>query len=178
MPASPGPTDFGGKLDVPFVAGSLYGLRAFGIEDDGLHSVSMRDYLWKPGEMVASCYHTFDYWDANYFDAQPKRHQVASGRCRCGFYSYHQVPEAKSYHPEDGIMGVIEAYGHVTLGNKGMRSEKARIVGLVVPRNIFGRVLHGRHKAALARFPEVRTFLTVPGAARAFGVFGKPQVLS
>lgn len=46
--------------------------------------------------------------------------------CQCGFWAYDEA----SFAAQGEIVGVIDAYGKTTIGTKGFRAEKARIVGL------------------------------------------------
>lgn len=58
-------------------------------------------------------------------------HTVPTGHrfdpaCQCGFWAYDEA----GFTPHGSVVGVIEGYGKVTVGTKGFRAEKARIVGL------------------------------------------------
>jgi hypothetical protein len=58
-------------------------------------------------------------------------HTVASAHrfdpsCQCGFWAYDEA----SFTAQGEIVGVIDAYGKTTIGTKGFRAEKARILGL------------------------------------------------
>lgn len=58
-------------------------------------------------------------------------HLVASGHrfdseCQCGFWAYDEG----SFTPHGKVIGVIEGYGKTTIGTKGFRAEKAKIVAL------------------------------------------------
>lgn len=46
--------------------------------------------------------------------------------CECGFWAYDEA----GFTPQGEIVGVIDAYGKTTIGTKGFRAEKARIVAL------------------------------------------------
>lgn len=46
--------------------------------------------------------------------------------CECGFWAYDE----DGFTAHGPVTGVIEAYGKVTIGTKGFRAEKARIVAL------------------------------------------------
>lgn len=166
--------DFTSEKDVHLVPGSLFGLRAFSVSFSSLSrsTVLLRSPVqgdnWTPGENVADCSFR-GFWDG---------HTPGQADCSCGMYSYFNLRSARTYFPETspGIMAVIEAYGRVTLGNKGMRSEKARIVGLVTPKTLTGKLRHPLHAQVLEQFPDVRTFRTVRGAANAFGIHGRPKI--
>lgn len=169
------------KQDVQLVAGSIYGLRAFGFATNHktgklvLRSPSNYSPEWQAGEMVAKCSYAY-LWES-------KGHRPGQANCSCGFYSYYRMGPAKTYLPArdslnsvNGLLGVIEAYGRVTIGDRGMRSEKARIVGLVVPRKITGKLRDPEVQQILDQFPEVRQFRTLVGATLAFGINGRPKI--
>ena len=46
--------------------------------------------------------------------------------CSCGFWAYDEA----SFTAQGEIVGVIDAYGKTTIGTKGFRAEKAKIIGL------------------------------------------------
>lgn len=54
--------------------------------------------------------------------------------CACGFYAYHN---GTSRYATGGVgcrvTAIVETYGRVILGTEGMRAEKARILGVLVP---------------------------------------------
>lgn len=59
------------------------------------------------------------------------KHTVSTGHhfdpaCNCGFWAYDEA----GFKPHGSVVGVIEAFGKTTIGTKGFRAEKARIVGL------------------------------------------------
>lgn len=58
-------------------------------------------------------------------------HRVPSGHdfdfgCQCGFWAYDEA----GFQNHGRIVGLIEGFGRTTVGTKGFRSEKARIVAL------------------------------------------------
>jgi hypothetical protein len=163
--------EFTGTDVVQLVAGSLYGLRAFLLNHDGTLTSPIRyDFHWKNGEVEAEC------------NSLPfLGHKIGSQVCFCGFYSYHTVEHAQAYYygPDASIMGVIEGYGHVTIGSKGMRTSKARIVGLVVPRTFWrGKVKDERHELVLKNYPDAATFQNLNAMASAFKINGRPKILA
>lgn len=61
--------------------------------------------------------------------------------CSCGFWAYDEA----GYAPHGTVLGVIEAYGKTTVGTKGFRAQKARIVGLAMgnhSRSVLQRLAH------------------------------------
>jgi hypothetical protein len=165
-------SEFTGEHNAQLVPGVLYGVRAFFLNFDAtLASPVYSAYEWKDGEMEAICnsgYHVEDM-------------PVGTINCYCGFYSFHEPEGAREYYYGEhlGMLGVIEAYGHVTIGNRGMRSSKARVVGLVVPRTRWRKkVKRSHHEAMLKNYPSASTFETLEEAAAAFRINGRPKILT
>jgi hypothetical protein len=54
--------------------------------------------------------------------------------CGCGIYAYHHgdFPQGQSTSPH--VFGIVALYGNVLYGSKGYRASKARLVGLLDPR--------------------------------------------
>jgi hypothetical protein len=124
-----------------FAVGSVTGARWWNLdlsrgrpELQGMYERSR----WLPGENAARCPGSLC----------PPRHprctcpaeQIACdvpcecGRCGCGFWAYwlmDAVPEAQAMPVP--VLGVIEGYGTTTIGDKGFRCAKARIVGIHMP---------------------------------------------
>jgi hypothetical protein len=145
--------------DRPLVAGSILGLRSFRVTDDGvLTGVMQRQYRFKDGANEAQCAnHEINVfiWSAMQRAlranlglpspvVEPRPHQVAGKSCTCGFYAYfdgsndynlYLVLESmvETRKPASGFTGIIEGTGVVTVGSRGFRAEKARLVALVVP---------------------------------------------
>lgn len=93
-----------------------------------------------------------------------EHHVVTSGHrfdpnCKCGFWAYDEA----GFVAHGSVVGVIEGYGKTTVGTKGFRSEKARIIALSCEDSKGER--HSR--SVLARlaelYPEVAFAETVAG---------------
>lgn len=105
------------------VVGTVRGYRRWDVRNGHLKAVSWGT-KWTAGVNTATCRMPF----GRLFGGT---HITAGRGCSCGFYAY--------FHPKDAfysgaVQGVVEGYGRVTLGSKGFRAEKARILGLVAPR--------------------------------------------
>lgn len=59
------------------------------------------------------------------YHAAPSDHRF-DPECQCGFWAYDE----DGFTPQGSVIGVIEGYGKTTVGTKGFRAEKARIVAL------------------------------------------------
>lgn len=106
--------------DRPFMAGSVVGQRSFLVDDLGrLTGVSQRA-VFRPGENVAVCVE------------RSRPHQIATVNCGCGFYAYFDGG-ANPYHRDECVEGLVEGYGVCSVGERGFRAEKARLVALVLP---------------------------------------------
>lgn len=146
----------------PFFAGSLIGLRSFGIQPEGpmrpLSSL-FHTYYWDAGVNVATCQmrpqlskrcggvtaeHT--HGPECYFTAGCPG--LISKDCDCGFWAYtngenhfHTYPRSigKPAGSWGGvarigqIAGIIEGFGKCVIGPRGFRCEKARIRALILP---------------------------------------------
>lgn len=54
--------------------------------------------------------------------------------CKCGFYAYYDETERNTWMDDGCVEAVVEATGTVTHGEKGIRAQKLRIVGMVDPK--------------------------------------------
>jgi len=111
MPPS---SDFAGK-DVPdFAVGSMTAARFWSMDKYG-RLVGHYGQVWRPGENVARC---------------PSSCAGIEADCTCGFYGYHDIDHVIGYSSDEYLVGVIEAYGVVVVGGKGLRCSKAKVIGL------------------------------------------------
>lgn len=115
-----------GPRNVEWVPGVATGIRCFSVhEEDGvLRGVAHSYFQYGAGENQAEC------------DRKPLRR---GGRCSnlthgCGIWAYHDG----SVFEQGAIVGVIHGYGRTTVGTKGFRCDKARIIALALPRPIPG----------------------------------------
>lgn len=140
-----------GKTDIPFYTGRLTGIRSFNVTPKGELTGITYAGRWTNGENAAKCaLSDKSYWDGT--DEAPRSvnedpgHQVASLGCSCGYYAYFDGNDNEYYHGVN-VEGLIEAWGKVTIGDKGFRAAQARIVALVIPvdahpRTPFGKLAH------------------------------------
>lgn len=134
-----------GITETPLVVGSVNGYRMFTMDHEGrLHAFSNEWYIWKPGENVAVCkvatVNRYVLGSTSFVlshnPAGPQcTERVPNPACTCGFYAYHcKLGDSPGWGeaPKDSIhmMGIVECYGKVVIGSKGMRCEKARIRAL------------------------------------------------
>jgi hypothetical protein len=113
-------------------------------------------------------------------------HALAGVSCQCGFYAYFDG--GNDYGGRSRVTAVIEGYGVCTVGTRGFRASKAKLLALVEPKRGVNPVLaghlhrnypevpfYGRKRDALADFPlstqhvpspEDEDFWTRPAAAR------------
>jgi len=97
-------------------------------------------------------------------EAERRRYQhtpPGGETCGCGFWAVSEerhLPYSANYN---NAKGVIEMYGKVDVGTKGFRSEKARVVGFIKPKDRSHRdVIH-----SLAKKFGVPVFKSVEKAA-------------
>lgn len=132
-------------VEVPFAEGAIYGIRAYGVvtslNQDLYRTIRMYGHSLHPEEayplLVGPARTDFDYHDGlNYALCNRSNGvhcpHVASRRCSCGFYSY-TAPVYNNYMVPGNLGAVIKAYGLVTYGSQGFRSEKCEIVAAVNP---------------------------------------------
>jgi hypothetical protein len=100
--------------EIEFAMGSVTGVRDWKVDEYGrLRGISY-DAIWRPGENQAKC------------GSEPADIEESHG---CGFWAYY----ASTGRAHTGqVTGVIEGYGKTTLGSKGFRCEKAKVVALAV----------------------------------------------
>jgi mannose-6-phosphate isomerase-like protein (cupin superfamily) len=133
--------------DRPLAVGTITGLRSFKVDSLGrLTGVSYPE-PWKPGTNRATCHVNTEFgrslqrlqagiWSlVGFLPAAPEpvslvKHRVAQLGCGCGYWAYFDR-NTNSHHREGQVLGIIEGFGTVTVGTRGFRAEKARLVGLV-----------------------------------------------
>lgn len=140
--------------DYDFALGSVKGLRSWEIDDKGRLRGVTHPAVWLPGENVATCRvkprcpksPPRDPWTITYGGSDlsgsralikpcgvdgcdggehPATHTFDPS-CECGFWAYDEC----GYRPHGQVTGVVEGYGRTTIGSKGFRCEKARVLAL------------------------------------------------
>lgn len=139
-------TDF---ADRPFVAGSLTGVRSFRVDDHGRLRGPVRPAVFKPGENVAQCdvirfqlafisikgggpFSTQIQDGGLYLDTE-KKHRPGEMDCTCGYYAYFDNGSNPHHDESECVYGVIQGYGVTTVGSRGFRAEKAKLLALIDP---------------------------------------------
>lgn len=124
----------------------------------------------------------YDGWEDP--EAWAPDHEAPDVSCACGTYAY-LLPDAPGAAPPKNeytkgadfyVQGVVEGTGHVIVGTKGFRCQKARIVALVLPVLTDKPSLASQYVAVAAelsavvqyKYHEVPTFLSVHDALREF----------
>lgn len=135
-------TDFN---DRPFLAGTLTGIRSFNVDGLGRLSAVTRGFAWQPGENEATClidpFSRMVQTISGAFQVptavihygngdSEKAHRAGQKGCSCGFYAYFDLGH-NPHHQKGNVLGLIEGYGLMTVGDRGFRCEKARLVALV-----------------------------------------------
>jgi len=107
-----------------------YGLRTFHVSEDGyllpvnamVHDSRLINTSWKNGTCIAQC-------------AMERNHPVPDDGCTCGIYSFPTVDQVRRQYPSGyTLLAVVSLEGRVIEGERGWRSEAARIVALWMPR--------------------------------------------
>lgn len=137
--------------DRPFVAGSLVGMRAFDVDSLGRLTGPSFGGVFKPGENVATCggdgtnpasafvvaqrelramtYRMNARAQTGKAPALRPAHVVGGVTCSCGFYAYFDG--RNDYAKPGRVSALVEGYGVCTVGERGFRAEKARLVALI-----------------------------------------------
>ena len=99
----------------------VHGLRTFRVSDDGnLLPVTAVDDSWRGGVCIARC-------------RRNPAHAAPSDRCRCGIYTFRDLPVLRSqYEPADYLVAVVALEGQTLAGVKGWRSQAGRVVAIWV----------------------------------------------
>lgn len=80
-------------------------------------------------------------------------HVLGGLGCTCGFYAYFDG--RNDYKDGDHLAALIEGYGVCTVGSRGFRASKARVVALVAPGKRFPR---GLVPLVLRNYPDVPVY--------------------
>ena len=95
-------------------------------------------------------------------EATRPKHTLAGLGCKCGFYAYFDG--MNDYMQTGRVAAVVEGFGVYTLGSRGFRTSKARLVALIEPQ--MGRTenysLGGLTFAAGMGMPSTRTESMTP----------------
>jgi hypothetical protein len=136
--------------DYEFAAGAIKGLRSWKADDQGRLRGVTHPAIWLPGENIADCKQNGGHYEPcpaverdvwmysfgstcddptctsnGHFVAATETHSFDAS-CECGFWAYDEY----GFKPHGDVVGIIEGYGKTTIGTKGFRCEKARIVAL------------------------------------------------
>lgn len=132
--------------ELPLAVGSVTGLRTFRLlhPDQPVLWAAAWPVEWKPGENTAIHYGGHGLaWALALAQGKAykqEEHNVAGANCTCGFYAYFD--DTNTYNsPGLTVPGIIEGYGRTTIGTKGFRAAKAKIVALVDPEPFWATVL-------------------------------------
>ena len=132
----------GGEFTGPaLAAGSVLGVRAFGVDVLGrLRGVAYGD-VFRPGLNVARCnappqgrWVPGPTGDTIWEPEPEPGHRAGAAECGCGYWAHYDG--SNSYGAPTRAAAIIEGHGLVTLGTSGFRAEKARLVALVPPAHL------------------------------------------
>lgn len=93
---------------------------------------------------------------------EPPKHDRAT--CQCGFWAFYEPNDQYDGGRGGRVYGVIEGYGEITIGSKGFRAEKARILALSLPGLLDGGSEMAAYLQSLVRrnYPDVPAFDSLP----------------
>lgn len=164
-------TDFS---DRPFVAGSLFGVRSFLADNRRSLTGVVYALPWSAGVNEARCEPDWFYFG----DREELGHSVATLGCKCGFYAYLDN-EYNPHHRSGQVLGIVEGFGVATVGSRGFRASKARIVALVQPEGrvriaisanpVFTLIVGDAEFSTIrSNYPDVPVFPTLDAALAEF----------
>lgn len=100
-------------------------------------------------------------------------HRPGSLSCTCGFYAYFDTAYDNPYDDSPGrIRALVDGYGVVTVGSRGFRAEKAKIVALIISK---GRRDHMTERV-VANYAPVPVFTKRRDALEQFPLVGPPPL--
>jgi hypothetical protein len=117
-----------------FAAGRLTGIRSFKVTERGILTGVWHAHDFTPGENLARCCirHSgiFSMTVCHRADAEPVNHRPGSLRCSCGFYAYFDGG-SNPHHRIGHVLALIDGWGVMSVGARGFRCEKARLVAFI-----------------------------------------------
>jgi hypothetical protein len=135
--------DYFSRHAAPVYPGYLVGIRAMTITASGYIHSPQQHFVWNPTNTnVAGCINYNDggllvrrqvrvgHMGKAYTEKGLVDHKVAMQECSCGFYAYFTQKRAYTYLPVGGVFAIVKAYGRLTYGDQGFRSEKMEILAL------------------------------------------------
>lgn len=163
--------------DRTFVAGSLFGLRAFNVDRLGRLTGVTVPAVFTPNENDAKCkkpdtmsiYYSFSMprmvfgpnGDLQTMEPQnPEKaavkppHTTAGIDCTCGYHAYFDGEN--DYKEPNRIAGIIEGYSVCTVGSRGFRASKAGLVAVIAPKAKFHDVT--RWELVARNYPDVPVY--------------------
>lgn len=129
---------------VAFAPGSVRGTRSFRVTPDGHLKARIFETLWEPGVNVATCQRRgltcgfvadagLEHRHSTMCTGSTPCGPRSPGKdCKCGFYGYYDgsLDYADNW---SSVNGVVEGSGLVSIGPRGFRAEKARLLALYIP---------------------------------------------
>lgn len=198
-------TEFQEFAGAPLALGSVHGVRQWNADSLGRLIGLTYPKVWTPGENVAECTRTkrdpdckgkdcvlkhsnpheliwpsFIMGSNNTITVQPSSPHCtvpdpcsgADPSCKCGFWAYY---DGAHWNERSIARGVIEGYGPTTVGTKGFRAHKARILALtlsakkrdreaaaLIRRNYPGVAFYDDYADMLAAYPLVQANIPTP----------------
>lgn len=154
------------EVETPLVPGLIRGIREFTLARDweasGRATLKpiFAHFEYKDGENVAECDVQARSSMITSYGLSASRHpRVPDKMCSCGFYAYWENAAGRDHSTMgyyDKLVGIVEAYGKCLVGDQGFRSEKSRLVALVLPDLPEDRVVQDSWKARVGH--KVRNF--------------------
>lgn len=179
----------------PFAAGSVVGLRGFSVDTLGRLIGPSYGQVFHTGENLAECRKdrmqaigwyslgglvgwgpsgaiTADPLDAVESKRPKPEHTIGGLGCGCGFYAYFDGCNDYVANGHASVGAIIEGYGVCTVGSRGFKASKARLLAIIVSdsfassprieRNYDGIPFYRTQDKAVAAHPLTESELPTP----------------
>lgn len=101
---------------------------------------------------------------------KPPPHHVGMLSCQCGYYAYFDTAN-NPHHNKGNVHAIIEGYGTITVGSRGFRAEKAKLLAVVIKPKRWNDATSERLRH---NYPDVRFFGDKGEAFDAFPLIAPP----
>lgn len=104
-------------------------LRKFRLNDNGSLRSLYFEHVWSAEKNIAICRRGENSYKPYYQDGLADDHSMTE--CDHGFWAYNAKGDIDRY--DYTVTGIIDAYGEVIIGEKGVRAMKADLIAIYLP---------------------------------------------
>lgn len=94
--------------------------------------------------------------EASGVETEKPKHTAGNIECACGWYAYFDG--SNEYSEPTRLSALIEGYGTATLGTRGFRAEKSRLLAIIAPKK--SKVPADRLARVMHNYPDVPVYAT------------------